>query len=474
MAAPFIPQLIPGGKVSDADQPEEHRGQLRFAERFTREYNGRFLHAHGIGWHEYDGARWAECKDGAETRAVIALIKQALQDAAAMDKDARDDLIKDVNRVESAPGKNGVLALAEGMHPCTVNGALLDEKRTLLNTQTGTVDLDTGQGRQPSPADRLSKVTRAAFKPDARSDVFDTFLAKVQPDPEMRSYLARSLGSALLGIVRDQILFIWHGEGANGKGTLRDAVRYALGDYAIEVPAEILLASKYGPGAMAPDRMRLRGTRMAFCSEIDKGARMDVATMKKLTGGDPVNAKLLYRDPIDFDPSHQLFMLTNELPAVPGDDPAVWRRIQAVPFDVVVPPEEWDTKLPEKLKAAPDAILAWIWHGWLDYQQNGLNPPPQVLAATRKYQEASDILARFLDDENGVVLRMGQVKSGELYKAFTTWAKAEGEDVNITNKAFTQQLEKRGFKRAHKSSGAWWQGLSVASHDADEDRPREW
>ena len=32
--------------------------------------------------------------------------------------------------------------------------------------------------------------------------------------------------------------------------------------------------------------------------------------MKKLTGGDPVNAKLLYRNPIEFDPTHTLFMLT--------------------------------------------------------------------------------------------------------------------------------------------------------------------
>lgn len=36
-------------------------------------------------------------------------------------------------------------------------------------------------------------------------------------------------------MVREQVLPVWIGEGANRKGTLRDAVMHTLGDYAIEV-----------------------------------------------------------------------------------------------------------------------------------------------------------------------------------------------------------------------------------------------
>ena len=186
----------------------------------------------------------------------------------------------------------------------------------------------------------------------------------------MRAFLARTLGSALLGVVREHVLLIWYGRGANGKGTLRDAVAYALGDYAIEVPADLLLQSKHA-SSLAPERMRLKGARVAFCSEIAEGAQLDEATMKKLTGGDPVNAKLLYRNPVQFDPSHTLVMLTNHLPKVRGDDPATWRRILAVPFDNVVPEDKRDGELPERLKAAPDAVLAWLWAGWQDYQGTG-------------------------------------------------------------------------------------------------------
>jgi len=445
---------------------EQHRGQLRFAERFTNAYAGRFLHVHGIGWHEWDGTRWAVCEDGAEHRAVVSLVKAAFAELGRMnDKDERKMLLQDIGKVESAAGIAGVLELASHLHPCTLSATRLDADPYLLNTASGTLDLRAGQVSECDPANHLSKVTHGRFDPEARSEVFEEFLAQTMPDPAMRAFVARSLGSALLGIVREHVLLIWYGKGANGKGTLRDAVSHALGEYAIEVPADLLLQAKHAAN-LAPERMRLKGARLAFCSEIAEGARMDEATMKKLTGGDPVNAKLLYRNPVEFDPSHTLVMLTNHLPKVRGDDPAVWRRILAVPFDHVVPEDQRDGTLPERLKGCADAVLAWLWRGWLDYQANGLNPPEAVLAATRRYQLDSDMLARFLADESTVCDGHGSVGSAELYRAFTAWCRGEGEPTEMTNKAFSEALENRGYVRKATNTGKRWQRLSLVPDDA--------
>lgn len=454
--------------VPVAEDAEQHRGQLRFAEWFTQRYDGQYLHAHGIGWHEYDGARWSECRDGAEVRAVVQLVKDALGELPMLRGDTRQDLSYDIRKVESSAGVAGVLDLAASMHPCTVAAERMDADPYLLNTRSGTVHIDTGAVRPPTPADHLSKVTRAEFDPTARSDVFDAFLARIQPDVDMRAFLARQLGSALLGVVRDHVLLIWNGTGANGKGTLRDAVRHALGDYAVEVPADILLLNKHGQQGMAPERMRLKGARVAFCSEIANGARLDEATMKKLTGGDPVNAKLLYRNPIEFDPSHTLVMLTNHLPQVRGDDPATWRRIYSVPFGEVIPAEDRDGELPEKLKACPEAVLAWLWAGWLDYQQNGLNPPQAVLDATKRYQLDSDVLARFLDDEDAVLHGHGSVLSSALYRAFLDWVRQQGEDLVMSNKAFTEAMELRGHRKKHTNAGKVWEHLMLITTSPDE------
>lgn len=458
--------------VNDQDRrpapPDRHRGQRRFAERFVHVHGGRFLFVHGIGWHEFTGARWEPCQDGAEVRAMCEVVSAALDDLRALDDQSRKELVKDISAMDSNAGVTGALALASAMEPCTLAGHLLDRDAHLINTASGTVDLRLGELRDADPDDRLSKMTAAKFDPAARSEVFDEFLSTIQPDPDMRAFLARSLGSALLGRVVEHVLLIWFGTGANGKGTLRDAVRHALGDYGIEVPAEVLLQSRHGQQALAPERMRLRGARAAFCSEIAAGARLDEATMKKLTGGDPVNAKLLYRNPVEFDPSHTLFMLTNHLPVVHGDDPAVWRRILAVPFDTVVPVEKRDGHLPERLRECPDAVLAWLWAGWLDYAENGLNPPDAVTEATQKYRLDSDVLARFLADDGAVVQGHGSVGSAELYSAFKAWGRAEGEEIEQSNKAFTEAMELRGYRRKRGSGGWRWSGLMIASKDGQD------
>lgn len=461
-----------GGPVEILEQhralpAEQHRGQLRFAERFTRTYAGKLLHVHGIGWHWWDGSRWTPCDDGREVRAVHGLIKAALAELVDLAQGQRKDLLQDIGRVESAAGMNGVLDLASNLHPCTLAAAKLDASPYLLNTTAGTVDIEHGTLGVSNPLDHLSKVTRARFDPESTSQEFDQFLAETQPDADMRTFLARSLGSALLGVVREHVLLLWHGRGANGKGTLRDAVAHALGDYAVEVPADILLQSRHASN-LAPERMRLKGTRLAFCSEIAEGAKLDEATMKKLTGGDPVNAKLLYRNPVQFDPSHTLVMLTNHLPKVRGDDPATWRRILAVPFEHVVPEEHRDGTLPERLKANPDAVLAWLWRGWLDYQRQGLNPPHAVLEATRQYQLDSDLVARFLDDSDTVVIGHGSAGSADLYRTFVAWSKSVGEPTELTNKAFTEAMQARDFHKTRTSAGIRWAGLSLVQHGTDE------
>ena len=199
--------------------------------------------------------------------------------------------------------------------------------------------------------------------------------------------------------------------------------------------------------------MRLKGARLAFCSEIAEGAKLDEATMKKLTGGDPVNAKLLYRNPVQFDPSHTLVMLTNHLPKVRGDDPATWRRIMAVPFDQIVPEASATGGFPNGSR--PPLTPSWRGCGpaGRTTRRNGLNPPAAVLDATRQYQLDCDTIARFIDDESVVCDGHGTVGSADLYHAFVAWSKAQGEPTEMTNKAFTEALENRGYsKKRHATA----------------------
>ena len=48
----------------------------------------------------------------------------------------------------------------------------LDADPYLINVANGTLDLRTGELKPHDPRDRITKVTRAAYDPDARADVW--------------------------------------------------------------------------------------------------------------------------------------------------------------------------------------------------------------------------------------------------------------------------------------------------------------
>ncbi|MET8862292.1 phage/plasmid primase, P4 family [Nonomuraea sp. NPDC004580] len=435
---------------------EQHRGHLRMAERFVTEHADHLRHVHGLGWHVWDGARWAADDQRADIQAAVATTKRALQQIPWLKGAERDDLMKDVRKSESASGIDGMLRIASALDPISIAARQLDADPHLFNTPDGTIHLITGEVRPNSRADLITKVAGGTPVRDPDSE-WHTFLARILPDEDVRAFVQRVMGYAMLGEVVEHVLPIFTGEGANGKGTLRDALMAAFGDYAIEIDPAMLMESKHERhGAF---KMRLRGARLVFCSEVERGRRFAEATMKRLVGGDPIEANLMHKNPITFIPSHTLVMLTNHLPAVSGDDPAVWRRILVVPFDVVIPEKERDGGLPARLRAAAPSVLAWTFEGWRDYQLKGLDPPEAVRARTRAYQEASDALGRFLAEWT-VADPRGTVKARELFNAWTAWCIGNREEPH-SEVMFAESMGKRGYEKRKRSGVMTYAGIAL-------------
>lgn len=467
MTTAEIPQQGAQVRPIRRPRPVQHRGQLRMAERFVTDHADTLRHVHGIGWHQWDGYRWLPDEQRNDLKAAVETLKTALRDLDRLDEKQRDELYKDVRRTESASGLEGLLRIASALDPISTASKALDADPHLFNTPSGTVNLTNGT---VSPCDRADLITKVAggslTEEDEDDSLFCAFIERILPDEDVRAFVQRLLGYAMLGEVREHIMPIFTGTGANGKGTLRDAVMAAFGDYAIEVDPAILMESKHERHGTF--KMRLCGARLAFCSETEKERRFAEATMKRLVGGDPIEANFMRKDPITFDPSHTLIMLTNHLPAVSGDDPAVWRRILVVPFDVVIPEDERDPTLPGRLKNAAPAVLGWVYEGWLDYQEQGLNPPEAVRVRTKEYQARSDVLARFIE-ERTIATPHGHVRAREFYTAWNKWCHGSGE-VPGTEKAFAESMASRGYTSQRSTGGAKiYRGLILTgSDDSDE------
>jgi putative DNA primase/helicase len=265
----------------------------------------------------------------------------------------------------------------------------------------------------------------------------------------------------LLGKVTEHVLPILIGVGCNGKTTLVEAVMKAFGDYAIAADPELFIERTWA--AHPTGQADLLGVRLAVTQETDEGRRLAAATVKRLTGGDKIRARRMRQDFFQFTPSHTAMMVTNHKPKTSSDDPALWRRIRVVPFDVVV--TDIDAALPDKLELELPAVLAWCVAGYRAYTERGLDSPVAVAERTEEYRAASDPLGRFLA-ERTLVSPFAHVRARELFHAWADWCRACGEEPG-SEVTFSDVLTARGFEKKERSVGRVWAGLGLTIEEAE-------
>jgi putative DNA primase/helicase len=462
------PTDISGRAIKGADpDPDEPKSELGYARRLILVYGDRLRYVPAWRrWLVWDGKRWAHDTTGQAARWMKSIARLVTSDVLAIEEEKeRLAAVNLARRGESSAGVSGALALAGTEPEVVATPDDLDADPFLLNCANGVVDLRTGELGPHDPNLLLTKMTGASYVTDEPpGEQFPLFLERVQPEPEMRDFLGRLLGHALEGRVVAHILPIMFGAGANGKSTFLEAVAAALGDYAAPADPELLTAKSFD--AHPTNVADLYGLRLAILHESDAGRRLAEGTVKRLTGGDRIKARRMREDFWSFDPSHTFVMATNHRPLVTGTDEGIWRRLRLVPWDVVIPAEERDEELADKLSLELDVILSWLIAGYRDWKEHGLGEPGTVLKATKDFRDQSDVLGRFITDRclTGQHYHAG---STDLFTAWSKWCAAEGQDPG-TQTAFATDLQNKGFDNYTLHGRRRWRGIGLAAEDEGE------
>lgn len=419
----------------------------------------RFCHPWGK-WMVWDGRRW-RVDDTGEARRRAKESVQTLYSEAAQETDdnRRRELTKHALRSESADKIRAMLAMAESESGIAITPEQFDQDPWLFNVLNGTLDLRTGTLRSHDRHDLNAKLASASYDPQAGCPTFEAFLDRIMGgNTGLIEYLQRAIGYALTGVIREHVLHVFYGTGANGKSTFINAVLGLLGPYGTRA-ASGLLMRKFGD-SHPTEVADLLGVRFVASIEAEEGGRLAEVLVKELTGGDRLKARRMREDFWEFVPTHKLFMAVNHRPVIRGSDHAIWRRIALVPFTITISEAEQDRELGEKLEAERSGILNWALAGCLAWQRNGLGTPPEVRGATETYRKDMDVLGDFIDN-CCVVSQTAQVTAKELYARYTTWGKESGEHV-ISQKRLGQALTERGFARKKTEKGISWLGLCLS------------
>lgn len=441
------------------------------AEQLVAAHGADLRYTKSGGWVVWDGRRWQIDATGAAMRLTKHMVRSLYARAAGLESEkAREALVKHAIKSESTDALQAILRSAtteEGVECLDVS--IFDANPWLLNCANGTLNLfrDPHNPQPPAvrphnPADYLTHVLALAYDPDAPAPLWEAFLARVQPDPAMRTFLQRVVGYSLTGLADEQMVLFCYGTGKNGKSTFIETLQALLDprEYAIKIPMDVLLQRR-NDSSPAWVLAELAGRRLVVGSEIEAGRRLNEALIKDLTGTDTIPACRKYKDPFTFRPEFTLWLYGNHKPILTGTDEGIQRRVKLIPFTQTIPPAERDIALPRKLLTELPGILAWAVRGCHLWQAEGLNPPEAVLAATAAYFAEMDVLAPFLAD-CCLIGRSYRVSFKDLYAAYLHWADSNGDHRPSTGPQFTKQLRERGFDLvAGHGNVRWWHGLGL-------------
>jgi len=455
--APASVQDSPQAPATTLAKSEDGHSQLLIAEygtelRYCPEM-GRWLHWDGYRWHR-------EPAGGGIAREFAKAVARSYPDDNGWGTHKKRSLAN--------AGISACLSLAETDFRVGVSIDSLDARPWELNTPGGIVDLRTGQLRPPDPRALHTRSTLVAPDPGADQGPWLDFLSTTfSGDLEVIGFIQRLMGYACVGAVREAILPVFYGQGANGKTVLLETVQAILGDYATVAPQRFLVQ---GPGQHATEIAALAGARLVIASETNEGERFDEAKVKILTGGDRIKARFMRQDEFTFTPSHLLVMMTNHRPEVGSGGTSFWRRVREVPFTNVIPEHRRDPELKERLvdRHGP-AIMAWLAAGAAEYARIGLREPEGVRVATQAYEASTDTVGRFVDDM--VILGGGEavkINYARVREAYETWCRAEGETPVNTKALTTQLMGKFAIGRHKGSKGArFLTGMTLVEAESD-------
>jgi len=420
------PPEVVEGSIADT-----HTTELGLARRFITRNGHRVRHVPAWGsWLVWTGTHWQKDELLAVEKLMIETalrVWDELRLAKGITDDAqakRKDLAQFAKSAENSSKQIGALKLVKPQVP--VRPEDLDKDPWALAARNGVVDLRTGRLRRHDPADLITKLIPVAFEPASECPRWTRFIGEITDhDQQLAAYLQKVSGISLTGDVSEQVLFVFHGDGSNGKSVFVDTLLGILGDYACQSAPDLLTAKRNSDHPT--DIAHLCGRRLVVTSETEDGATLRLQLLKRLTGDARITARYMRQDFFTFDRTHKTILVTNNRPIVPENTHAAWRRVKLVPFSVTIPEDQQDKRLLDALRAEWPGILAWAVRGCLAWQAEGLGEPTTVTTATDLYRGEADPTQRFFDQ--GIMLASNAVTPRDaLFNHYQAWCDLPGNE----------------------------------------------
>jgi putative DNA primase/helicase len=306
------------------------------------------------------------------------------------------------------------------------------QKDVLINLENGTFKI-TPRERNLKGFDRNDFLTHQLpfeYDPNAQAPLFEQYLNEVLPDIEKQRVFSEYCGYIFVkpSVLKLEKLLILYGTGANGKSVFFEILNALLGANNI---------SNYSLQSLTNDngyfRAKIGNKLVNYASEINGKLETDV--FKQMASGEPLEARLPYRDPFILKEYAKLIFNCNDLPRNVEHTNAFFRRFLIIGFDVTIPEEKQDKDLANKIIENELAgVFNWMLKG-LDriLKQRNFSTCKAVSDARSNYEKESDSVKMFIEEHEYEKSKV-HTRISVMYEAYKNFCYDDGfKPVNKSN-----------------------------------------
>lgn len=234
------------------------------------------------------------------------------------------------------------------------------KKQSIINLKNGSLVLDEN-GATLKPFDYRDFLTHQLdfnHDPTAKNDIFQQYLDDVLPDTDTQKTLQQVAGYLFIKGLKLELTFFLFGTGANGKSVFFEVINGVIGSENISnYSLESLTDDKGYHRAMIKDKIVNYGTDIRL-------TKIDAGMFKTLASGEPIEARLPYRDPFMMTDYAKLIFNVNKMDSANVEHThGFFRRFLIIPFLEKIPDAFQDKDLHKKILENRAGVLNWIIEG---------------------------------------------------------------------------------------------------------------
>lgn len=449
-------------------------------------------------WFQFREHRWEEIEEGIFLRERISdnivnkyseLGKEIFTKLATVEDKAEEAMynvrLKQIQKIirdlKSSPYKSSVMKEAMEVFYDRRFQQKLDQDPFIIGFKNGVYDLKINEFRAGRPEDFISKVLPIELKQYKMEDeevqnVID-FLSKVFPDKEIRNYFLDCYSDIFVGGNNQKKIYLWTGEGDNGKSITQMFFDEMLGELAIKFNTQYFTGKKVSSGSANPELARAAPpVRLGTMEEPDADEQLNIGELKKLSGGDKFWARDLFekgKKTREVTPMFMLSFICNKLPKIKYADKAAWNRFRVVPFEAtfVEPGQPCPSTLEEQMKQKrfpmdkefkhkiPGMVPAFAWY-LLEWRKNITvrKEPEKVREATAAYRRQNDIYRQFIE-ENIIEDDTKMLSITEIYAQFKEWFREGWPNMTLPIKNEVKEYFDKMW--GEPTRGLIWKGYRI-------------